>query len=181
MRTCWLAILFTVALLVVAWPCAAQYDDNGGPVDWSIRAGAVFPRGNTVNTSELMLGIEVEDSDQSLSGNGSLTLTVDYIPMGTHRASDPAATTTVSLFPIMLNYKMRTQLRNQSVYLGAGIGFYYAQDPIPDMDLPDSRTFAWQAMAGVEFRKNLFVEGRYIAGKHPEDDGLLAAAIGYHF
>jgi len=143
----------------------------------NVHVGAAFLMGDTQDDTELIAGIEYAMPAEGLLGGagGAITISVDYLPIS--QAGD-----TVSLFPVLVNYKKQNLLGEKyRIFGGLGAGIYYATDPITGMDLEDGVSFAWNVIAGVDLSRDLFFQARYIAGSNPGDDGMIATELGYRF
>jgi len=173
-----IALIGVMALMSLA-SCAWAQDDLDLERPFALKVGAVFPQGDTVDDTEMMVGFEYDTG--TLYGPGTFTLTADYIPM-TSRVS-VTETDTVTLIPVLVNYKWRPPREGIPArwYLGLGAGAYYANRDIPEMDIDNRWSFAWQLFAGANLSPTAFVEGRYIAGSHPGDDGLFGIQAGVRF
>lgn len=165
------------ALGTVAY--AQGTDTSAGNV--SLRAGIVWPHGKTVDNSTGIYGIEYKTPLEL--GNGALTLSADYIRLRAYKVGSTTDTHNVSLVPVLVNYRMESKPSNggNSLYGGVGAGSYYASDKVAEMNLKDKWTFGWQVFAGINFDSSYFGEIRYIAGKHPKDDGLIGLQVGARF
>ena len=168
-----------ILLAMLAIPVSAQMD-MGMEKMWNVRAGLFFPQGDTVDSQEFTIGIEHEHPATAIIKGipGFFSLTVDWTRITTHV---PGGTDDVTLIPIMANWKQHTGTMDTFWDWGAGIGFYWARDDIPDMDLSKGSKFAYQVMAAYHFNPSWFVEGRYMADGHPSDTGMFGADIGYSF
>ncbi|MDO8682302.1 MAG: hypothetical protein Q7N50_02310 [Armatimonadota bacterium] len=175
------ALLVAAVLIFVAAPISAtniygEYDQLDTRPHLNVRAGIFFTSGDLEDSNELYGGLEYEMPLNKLSNGtpGSLTLSADYTQISSVSGD-------ATLVPVLLNFKRRTVARDYPLYFALGAGVYWANDPIPEMQLDDGASFAWQLMAGVEFQSGFFIEGRYLAGENPSDDGLTALSIGLHF
>lgn len=172
-----------IALVVLAVFCApsiAQQMDMGQMHMWNIRAGMFFPQGDTVDSSEFTLGIEHEHPAAAIIEGvpGFFSLTIDWTRITTTAGM---GTDDVTLMPIMVNWKQHTGTMDRFWDYGAGIGFYWVRDDIPDMNLKKGSQFAYQVMAAYHFNASYFLEGRYMADGHPGDSGMFGVDVGYTF
>jgi hypothetical protein len=190
MRKCQLLLLLLIVVLVaVAVPSAARYGDDeyyypDNIPHANLRAGAFFPSGDTIDSSEFFAGVEYEYPISRLSRGalGHLTLTLDYTEITSRRVINSIIVQeNVSLIPLLLNYKRRTISQDIPLYFTVGLGMYIADEPIPEMQLDNGASFAWQIMFGTEFDSGVFLEARYLAGTSPGDDGLAALTLGFHY
>ncbi len=164
----------------------AEYDRETPPDPedtnlWNIRTGALFPSGATLDDTEFSVGIEYEPRANRSTGNpdGHLTFSADWTRITTRTATGEDD---VTLIPILVNWKQRLAARQERAwYYGLGAGIYWAEDPIPEMDLTEDASFAWQVMLGYRLNPDTFVEGRFIASDEVSDDALFGLAVGYSF
>lgn len=172
------------AMILSATAAFSQYDSRGMSMEkmWNIKAGLFFPQGNTVDSSELTVGIEHEHPASELipGMSGKLSLTVDWTQITTHKSG--GGTDDATLVPIFINWKVHYPLADEKDwYAGVGAGAYWAMDDIPDMRMDKGAKFAWQLMLGYHLTPTWFVEGRYMASSHAGDSGMFGAEVGYSF
>lgn len=176
-----------VILLTAARPCHTQGSARHqlGQETWNFRIGYVFPSEDTVDDSEVMIGIEKEflaaDGIEALEAD-TFTLTVDWTRI-TRRDPSTGEIRNVNLFPILMNLKTHKAMEQDGPYwdIGVGLGLYWSMDDIPEMKLKEGTRFAWQVIADYHFSPTWFLSARYIAGSHPNHDRLLGVQFGYKF
>ncbi|HET6455072.1 MAG TPA: hypothetical protein VFI02_11765 [Armatimonadota bacterium] len=166
--------------MMLGIPAAAEYGNMEQMHMWNVRAGVFFPQGDTVDSSEFTLGIEHEHPATAIIKGipGFFSLTIDWTRITT---TTPTGNDDVTLIPILFNWKQHTGTMDRFWDYGAGIGWYWARDDIPDMNLTKGSKLAWQVMLAYHFNAAYFVEGRYMADGHPSDSGLFGVDVGYTF
>lgn len=181
MRLGSLALLVIVAIVAATLPCAAAYNtdaENGGDgkIHYDVRAGVAFNSGDLPDSSQPFIGAEVEypASKMITEATGYVNLTLDYMQVNSV-AGD------VNLVPIIIGVKSRNVDERSTLYFSGGVGLSLASDDIPEMRLKDGTNFAWQLFVGAELKSGIFLEGRFLAGPHPGDDGMTLVALGYRF
>lgn len=172
-------IVFAIAVPVTAQEDESMYERELGI--WKFRMGVLYPTGNTVDNAEFTFGLEFEDiADHSIRDmSGTLSLSIDYTRITTIKDSGQDD---IILLPILASWKRYlTPENSRTWYYGFGLGIYWAEDPIPSMDISDNANLAWQLMMGSYITPSWSVDIRYIAGDNPAKDGLFAVEVGYSF
>lgn len=187
-RTFLTTLIVIVYLLALSYPCHSQsYARQHRFVReaWNLRVGYVFPSEDTVDDSEVIIGIEKEfptaNGMEALEAD-TFTITVDWTRI-TRRNPSTGESRDVSLVPILMNLKTHKAMEQGGPYwdIGVGIGLYWSMDDIPEMKLSEGTRFAWQVIADYHFTPMWFLSARYIAGSHPKHDRLLGVQLGYKF
>ncbi|MHB1190721.1 MAG: hypothetical protein ACYC08_07780, partial [Armatimonadota bacterium] len=159
-------VLLAALALLISAPCFAQYGGEDMNM-WTVRAGVLFPSGDTVDNSEFTAGIEYAKSTGTMDGDKSnwITLSADWTEITTATIT---GTDNVTLIPLLVNWKQKRMMdATRGWTYGVGAGVFMASDPIPEMDLSDDTEFAWQVMTAYDFSESLALEARYIAGSNP--------------
>lgn len=171
------AAIAVLMLAAYAQPASAQ---DGGRA--AVTGGLAWFSGDVEESTTWIVGLQYAFPTMTPAGSrGNFVLSADYLQAETARPVVPGVTTTrnVTLVPVLLNY--RWNLGGTPWYIGAGAGIIWAEEEIVEMDLSSDLNFAWQLFAGYAFSRNWFVEGRWLAGNSPGDDGMLIAQLGYRF
>ncbi len=145
--------------------------------EFLLRVGALFPVGDTEDSTEFIGELEWEFYRLNAT---RLSLLVGWTEV-THIPAPGLGEEDTSLIPILLNYKRLFSRGRNPWFITVGIGAIFADDPISVMDLDDDWSFWWQVGVGVEFSRRWFLEVRYMAGENPDDDALPSVFIGLRF
>lgn len=170
------ALLGIGVALVAARPAQAQESFlQRHPL--SVWAGGLLPAGSLRTDVAPNLGARL----QLWSPNSKLAVSADAGWLQVKGVNG-----TANQVPLLVNLFLRSDYRDTRLgrlrfYGGPGIGARYTDKVVPEMGIHDDWTFAWQAAVGVEWQRGWLLEGKYLAGDHPGDDGLGGVSVGYRF
>lgn len=142
----------------------------------SLRMGLAVPAGDTPDSVEFALGLDVTYSQ--LTRNSDLSLSIDYLSITSQEVGN------ATLVPVFLNYRWRSpsdSQRKYQCYGGAGMGLYLTDSPIQEMNLDKGTSVAWQVFVGAEISSSWLLEARYMASEDPGANGLPLLMFGYRF
>ena len=174
----WLVVGLGVALVAgLAACCEAQYpmpEDMG--LNYSVAIGAAVPIGHVEQSFAPMVSAAWYGSTgEDLGERAAIGLSVDWTLLSRTSGSD------ASLVPVLFNYKQYGIIGNYRVFVNFGLGILALSDDVPDMKLESGANFGWTGGLGFDLSNNLYGKVRYIGGKNPSDDGLIAVQLGYRF
>jgi len=87
----------------------------------------------------------------------------------------------VQVVPLLFNYRQYGFISNYRVFVTLGLGLLATTDSVPEMQLNTGANFAWTAGLGFDISNNLNLQGRFIGGQNPGDDGMASVTLGYRF
>lgn len=169
------------AVLALAANVQAQYgtyyDTGQTRRPFNIHAGAAFLTGKTNTSTTPIVGVEYEFPlliDRQ-SNDEFFTLDTDYM------AIDTLTNGTVSVVPLLAGYRAYGIIGSYRGYFEISAGIRWASNNIPELQINDGAQFGWGLTAGINLTRSFFVQSRYLAGSHPNNDGVITAELGYRF
>lgn len=182
MRYTALAILLTLLLATCAtaqWQNAPAFDPARN--NFYVRAGGAFFIGDVPNTVEPTGGIGYEWAISPRSrcslNRTMIGFSLDYIPIKSRQPRNRTVSTMTELI-----YVKRTGLFGPYNSWGEiGIGAWWANRSIDEMNLHTDQNPAWMLGGGYDFTQHFFIEARFVAGWHPSDDGMFVLDVGGRF
>lgn len=175
----WLLVILCVSLIAALTGSASAQliTPEDMELNYSLAAGAgFFITDNLNSTTKLNLSFSWYDDAGYNFGNNSLAgMSLDWVQVERNDGCN------VNLFPAFLNYRQYNIIGGYNVFVTFGIGTLIATDDIPEMQLDDGFNFGWTGGVGVDLSNNLFLQGRFIGGANPGDDGFVAVDVGWRF
>jgi len=146
-------------------------------LNYTITAGAVYAvNSHILNRAQPIVGIAWYGALNDEYGvNSALGLSADYIPL--KRNDDK----TVSLIPMMLNYRVYGYASGYRLFTTLGAGVMASTDKIPEMQLKNGMNFCWTAGFGIDITNQFYGQFKFIGSANPSDDGLAGVELGYRF
>ncbi len=145
--------------------------------DFGFTYGVFSTRAKTQEKSEFSVGVDWKVWEKSPF---SLSLAGNWVEI--HDSTVGKA----NLYPLFVKVRWRFQnFQSTALYLGAGGGLYFPDSAIPSMGLQDESSFAWDAVLGVDFFGDYwidsFIEGGFMASDEPMKSGLWHVNIGVRY
>jgi hypothetical protein len=182
-----IALSLVVSVLLFANAARAQWDGWGeddpfiDPVlaapRWDIHGGVAFLAGDSADDSTYIIGLNYQWPLGSYEGGSQswMAITADVIPIETLTTGDE------QLVSFLINYKRYAAVSGTRVYTMLGAGARWASGNIPELEIQEDFDFGWGVRVGLDFDQSMFVQGGFLGGPNPGDDGMWTVEIGVRF
>lgn len=186
MKKALILTLFLAAAVLLMSSTAQSQDPAWGDYNYtdsvfespglSLHGGGAFLTGNTRDSNTYIVGLDYQTVfDESVEPAGFLTFEADVMPVQT------LTTGTEQVVPIMIGYRQYKPFAGTRLFFQVAGGTRYSTNSIPELKIKKNFDFGWAARVGAELTKSIYIQGGYLAGSHPNDDGAWTAELGIRF